>query len=74
MNRWIDRQTNNGDFIGPSVGHGSNYQIEIVDFYNTPVDNVKKLLPNLFDKESMCLIMKLKTLLKIRIKAKKYTM
>ena len=29
----------------------SNYQIKIADFYNIPSGNVKKLLPNFFDKE-----------------------
>ena len=28
-----------------------NYQVKIVDFYNIPVGNVKKLVPNSFDKK-----------------------
>ena len=29
----------------------SSYQLKIVDHYNSPVDNVKKLMINFFDKE-----------------------
>ena len=29
----------------------SNYQMMIADHYNIPIDNVKKLVPNVFDKE-----------------------
>ena len=29
----------------------SECQLKIADIYNTPIDNVKKLVPNLFDKE-----------------------
>ena len=29
----------------------SNYQLKIVGLYNIPIDNVKKLVPNFFDKE-----------------------
>ena len=29
----------------------SNYQLKIVDLYNNPIRNVKKLVPNFFDKE-----------------------
>ena len=28
-----------------------DYQLKIADRYNIPIDNVKKLLPNFFDKE-----------------------
>ena len=28
-----------------------DYQLKIADLYNTPISNVKKLVPNLFDKE-----------------------
>ena len=28
-----------------------NYQIKIADFNNIPIDNVKKLVPNFYDKE-----------------------
>ena len=27
------------------------YQLNIADLYNIPIGNVKKLVPNLFDKE-----------------------
>ena len=30
----------------------SEYQLKIADLYNIPIGNVKKLLPNFFDKES----------------------
>ena len=33
----------------------SNYQIKIADFYNISIGNVKKLMPNLFDKEKYVL-------------------
>ena len=29
----------------------SNYQLKIVDLYNIPISNVKKLVPNIFYKE-----------------------
>ena len=29
----------------------SNYQLKIADHYSTPIGNVKKLVPNFFDKE-----------------------
>ena len=29
----------------------SNYQIKIADFYNIPIGNVKKMVPNFFYKE-----------------------
>ena len=37
----------------------SNYQFKITDFYNAPIDNVKKLVPNFFDMKSIWFIMKL---------------
>ena len=36
----------------------SEYQSKIADFYNIPIDNLKKLVPNYFDKKIMCFIMK----------------
>ena len=36
----------------------SNYQIKIADFYKIPIGNVKKLVPNFFDKESIYFIIK----------------
>ena len=29
----------------------SEYQLKIADYYNIPIGNVKKLVPNFFDKE-----------------------
>ena len=29
----------------------SYYQLKIADLYNIPIDNVKKLVPNFYDKE-----------------------
>ena len=29
----------------------SEYQLKIADLYNIPIGNVKKLMPNFFDKE-----------------------
>ena len=31
----------------------SEYQLKIADLYNIPIGNVKKLVPNLFDKDSL---------------------
>ena len=45
------------------------YQLVIADFYNIPIGNVKKLVPNFFDKKSICFIMR--TLFDARIKTKK---
>ena len=28
----------------------SNYQLKIIDLYNIPIGNAKKLVPNVFDK------------------------
>ena len=33
----------------------SEYQLKIADLYNIPNNNVKKLVPNLFDKENVIL-------------------
>ena len=30
----------------------SDYQLKIADLYNIPIGNVKKLVPNFFDKEN----------------------
>ena len=48
----------------------SDYQLRIADFYNTPIDNVKKL-PNFFDQEKCHSLWKLATVLNIRIEAEK---
>ena len=34
-----------------------DYQLKIADFYNTPIDNVKKLVPNFLIKNNMWFIM-----------------
>ena len=47
----------------------SNYKLKIADFYNIPISNVKKRVPNFFGKENMCFIMK--TLFKASIEIKK---
>ena len=49
----------------------SDYQLKIADFYNIPIGNFKKLVPNFFDKKKMCFIKKLATLRETRIKTKK---
>ena len=36
----------------------SNYQKKIADFYNIPIGNVKKLVPNFFDKQKYLLYYK----------------
>ena len=36
----------------------SEYQLKIADLYNIPIGNVKKLVPNCFDKEKYVLLYK----------------
>ena len=36
----------------------SKYQLINADLYSIPIGNVKKLVPNFFDKKCMCFIMK----------------
>ena len=48
----------------------SNYQLKIADFYNIPIRNSKKLLPNVFDKEKFVLHYE-NLQLETRIKTKK---
>ena len=47
----------------------SDYQLKIADLYNISIGNVKKLVPNFFDKEKYDWLWKLATLLKTRIEA-----
>ena len=50
----------------------SNYQIKIADFYNIPIGNVKKLIPNFFDEEKYVLHYEnLQLYLRLRLKLKK---
>ena len=50
----------------------SKYQLLITDFYNIPLGNIKKLVPNFFDKENYMLCYEnLKILLILRLKLKK---
>ena len=50
----------------------SGYQLEIADLYNILIGNVKKLVPNFFEKKSMCFVLKTYiNLFKTRIKTKK---
>ena len=53
----------------------SNYQMKMPDFYNIPIGNVKKLVPNfVLIKKSMCFIMKTwNFIFKVTIKTKKNT-
>ena len=37
----------------------SHYQLKIADFYNIPIGNVKRLVPNFLIKKIMCFIMKM---------------
>ena len=49
----------------------SEYQLKISALYNIPVGNVKKLVPNFFDKEKFVLnYTKLKLYLRLRLKLK----
>ena len=51
----------------------SEYQLKIADHYNIPTGNVKKLVPNFFDKEKyMIHYENLKRYLRLGLKLKKY--
>ena len=51
----------------------SNYKIKIADFYNIPIGNVKKLVPNFFDKEKYVLHYEnLQIYLRLGLKLKTY--
>ena len=51
----------------------SNYQLKIADFYNISIGNVKKLVPNFFDKEMYVLhYQNLQLYMRIGLKLKKY--
>ena len=51
----------------------SDYQLKIADLYNIPIDNVKKLVPNLFDKEKYVIYYEnLKLFLRLGLKLKTY--
>ena len=50
----------------------SNYQLKIADHYSIPIGNVKKLVPNFFDKEKYLIHYEnLKLYLRLRLKLKK---
>ena len=50
----------------------SEYQLKIDDLYNIPIGNVKKLVPNLFDKEKYVIHYEnLKLYLRLGLKPKK---
>ena len=50
----------------------SEYQLKIADLYNIPIGNVKKIVPNFFDKEKYVLhYHNLQLYLRIGIKTKK---
>ena len=52
----------------------SEYQLKIVDLYNTPIGNVKKLMPKVFNKEKYVLHYEnLQLYLRLGLKLKKYT-
>ena len=48
----------------------STYQLKIANLYKTPIGNVKKFVPNFFDKEKYVILYG-NLQLKIRIEAKK---
>ena len=50
----------------------SHYQLKIADLYNIPISNVKKLVPNFFDKEKYVThYEKLQLYLRLGLKLKK---
>ena len=52
----------------------SEYQLKIVDFYNIPIVNVRKLVPKVFNKEKYVLHYEnLRLYLRLGLKLKKYT-
>ena len=52
----------------------SEYQLKIVDFYNIPIGNVRKLAPKVFNKEKYVLHYEnLRLYLRLGLKLKKYT-
>ena len=51
----------------------SDYQLKIADRYNIPIGNVKKLVPNFFDKEKYVIHYEnLQLYLRLGLKLKKY--
>ena len=49
------------------------YQLKIADLCNIPIDNVKKLVPNFYDKEEyVSLYENLQLYLRLGLKLKKY--
>ena len=51
----------------------SEYQLKIADLYNIPIGNIKKLVPNLFDKEKYVIHYEnLQLYLRLGLKLKKY--
>ena len=51
----------------------SDYQLKTADLYNIPIDNVKKLVPNVSDKEKYVIHYEnLLIYLRLRLKLKKY--
>ena len=44
------------DKVEPKTEMLSKYQLKIVDSYNTPICNVKKIVPNVFGEGSMWFI------------------
>ena len=50
----------------------SDYKLKIADLYNIPIGNVKKLVPNFFDKEKYVLhYVNLQLYLRLRLKLNK---
>ena len=50
-----------------------DYQLKIADLYNIPIGNVKKIMPNLFDKEKYVIHYEnLVLYLRLGLKLKKY--
>ena len=47
------------------------YQLKIADLYNIPISNVKKLVPNFFDKEKYVIYENLQLYLSLGLKLKK---
>ena len=51
----------------------SKYQLKIADHYNIPIGNVKKLVPNFFNKEKYVIHYEnMKLYLRLGLKIKKY--
>ena len=66
-------ESNNDPLAPDEIEMLSEYQLKIADLYNIPIGNVKKLSPNVLDKEKYVIhYEKLKLYLRLGLKLKQY--